>query len=50
MTDRMRELTAGVRDSAVPWKYHSTMPPFVKIENQSNIVNRTEPRSPVVFS
>jgi hypothetical protein len=37
----MSELTAGVRDSAVPWKYHSTMPPFVKMENQSNIANLT---------
>ena len=38
MTVLMSELTAGVRDRAVPWKYHSTIPPFVKMENQSNIL------------
>lgn len=37
MTDLIRALTAGVSESAVPWKYQRTIPPFVKIVNKSNI-------------
>ena len=42
ITVLMRALTAGVSERAVPWKYHRTMPPLVKILNRSNMAKERE--------